>query len=331
MTIRRLRLIAFLGFLLLATASVAVTLWSLRAQQDDALVINLAGRQRMLIQQMALETLGVQIGVNSVYGQTLHETADDFEQTLNALAFGGEAPYTEGTTITLPATPAYATEILAQLELVRATWGEMHPPIHVVLQNDPQSAAFAEAATTVDRLSPVLLAQMDKAVQLYEAEARRKVAFVRAIQLGFLATAAAMLIVAIFITERWLLAPIARLEAAARGIGEGDMATPVSVAGLGEVDRLARSLDEMRRRLSASAEAQTALLGLSRGLLAARDEQAVAECAVEIAASALHTDFSALVLPDAEGRLLTRAVRGWPADFAGHFELAQGDASQTGY
>src|SRR3972149_513325 len=60
MTIRRLRLIALLGFLLLVAASVAVTFAALQRQRDDALIINMAGRQRMLIQTMMLEVLGVQ-------------------------------------------------------------------------------------------------------------------------------------------------------------------------------------------------------------------------------------------------------------------------------
>ncbi len=331
MSIRRLRLIAFLGFLLLVAASVVVTLWALRTQQDDALVINLAGRQRMLIQQMRLEVLGVKIGASPVYRQSLEQTADAFEQTLNALAYGGEAPYTEGTTVTLPPTPIYETGILAQLEIVHATWNEMHPAIHAALQNDPQSTAFADAVATVERLSPVLLAQMDEAVRLYGVEAGRKVAFVQNVQLIFLAIAALQLIVSFVITERWVLGPIAQLVGAAQRIGMGDLGTPVSVIGLGELDRLARNLDEMRRKLGVGAEAQTALLGLSRRLLTAQDERDVAECAVEVAASALHAEFSALVLPDIDGRLLTNAVRGWPADFAGRFELGRSGASQTGY
>jgi len=172
---------------------------------------------------------------------------------------------------------------------------------------------------------------MDKIVQLYESEAARHVAQVQIIQLIFLAAAAVLVAVTLFITERHLLTPIARLGEAARRIGTGNLEAPVSVSGLGEVDWLAHSFDEMRRSLVTSTEAQAALLELSRRLLAARDEHAVAECAVEIAASALHADFSALVLPDTEGRLLTQAVCGWPADFAGRFELGRGNASQTGY
>lgn len=251
MTIRRLRLIAFLGLLLLIAASVAVTFIALQTQHNDALVINLAGRQRMLIQRMTLEVLGTQIGANRVYREDLHNTAHVyFEATLNSLIAGGPALYTDGVTVTLP--PTRNPQILAQLEAVRANWQEMHAAIHRVLGNEPQSAAFAEAVIKMERLSPVMLAQMDEAVRLYESESARNVAWVQFIQSGFLVTAAALLLVAFILSERWVLAPIVRLGSAARRMGEGDLTTPISTTGPEELRWLAHSFDDMRQKLSAS-------------------------------------------------------------------------------
>lgn len=49
----RLRLnLLFLAFLTLVVATVAVTYLIIASQRHDALLINLAGRQRMLLQQM---------------------------------------------------------------------------------------------------------------------------------------------------------------------------------------------------------------------------------------------------------------------------------------
>jgi hypothetical protein len=42
---------------LLVIVSVGVTYWSLQSQQQDVLVINLSGRQRMLVQQMHIHRL----------------------------------------------------------------------------------------------------------------------------------------------------------------------------------------------------------------------------------------------------------------------------------
>ncbi|MBI3762917.1 MAG: GAF domain-containing protein, partial [Chloroflexi bacterium] len=241
---------------------------------------------------------------------------------------GGEVPYTDGKTVTLP--PTSYSDVLAELEAVRASWYEMRLAIADVLQNDPQSAAFAAAAARVDSVSPRLLAEMDEAVRLFQADAEADLAKVELIQIGLLAMVALIVFAAIVVTQGGVLRPISELEAAARLIGVGDLETPISAGGLAEVRDLARSLDEMRRRLKTQGKTQSALLELSRHLLEASDESAVANRAVEVAASALETEFSAVVLPDAEGRLLARAVRGWPAEFAG-LELGRGDASQTGY
>ena len=40
----------FFAFVLLVLTSVGATFWGVKTQQNDALIINLAGRQRMLVQ-----------------------------------------------------------------------------------------------------------------------------------------------------------------------------------------------------------------------------------------------------------------------------------------
>lgn len=77
MTIRCLLLLAFVA-LFIYTLSAFVNLRALQHQRDDALVFNLASRQRMLIQQMRLQVLGVQIGENVAYRETLENTADAY-------------------------------------------------------------------------------------------------------------------------------------------------------------------------------------------------------------------------------------------------------------
>lgn len=44
--------VIFVGFLLLVIGSVGATLAAAQSQQDDATLINLAGRQRMLTQRL---------------------------------------------------------------------------------------------------------------------------------------------------------------------------------------------------------------------------------------------------------------------------------------
>jgi nitrate/nitrite-specific signal transduction histidine kinase len=39
----------FIAFFLIVVVSVAATFWGIEAQKEDALLVNLAGRQRMLV------------------------------------------------------------------------------------------------------------------------------------------------------------------------------------------------------------------------------------------------------------------------------------------
>ena len=317
-TVRRLRFLSFFGFLLIIVASVAVTYVALQRQRDDALVINMAGRQRMLIQKMTLEVLGVQADAGPYYREQLRNTESVFfEQTLAALIAGGEVPYDEATSVILP--PTRSPQILAELDTVRATWGKMDPAIHTVLMAEPHSAELDEAVDTVARLSPVILSQMDKVVHLYEAEAAHKVTRLQGIQIIFLIAAIVLLIVVMVFTEGNVLRPLDRLGGAAQRIGEGDLDTPVSVNGLGEIDRLVRSFENMRQNLASSrteserhAHKQAQLLNLSNALLSESEPQAIMDLAVRIASEMLEVEFASIAYMDSTGQIYCgQACVGW--------------------
>ena len=90
------RLIAlFFAFVLLVLTSVGATFWGVKTQQGDALIINLAGRQRMLVQLMVRLASGGH--ENEAARVMLVDAENTFEQTLAALEHGGAAPYLTGT------------------------------------------------------------------------------------------------------------------------------------------------------------------------------------------------------------------------------------------
>ncbi|MEJ2302065.1 MAG: type IV pili methyl-accepting chemotaxis transducer N-terminal domain-containing protein [Anaerolineales bacterium] len=95
--------VLFTAFFLLVAVSVGATFWGIDTQKKDAVVINLAGRQRMLVQQMTRLALEIEKGGDPSYVASLEEAAAIFEQTLNALRNGGEAPYLPDNTVEVPA------------------------------------------------------------------------------------------------------------------------------------------------------------------------------------------------------------------------------------
>jgi serine phosphatase RsbU (regulator of sigma subunit) len=243
--------VVFVSFLLLITASVAATGISVRTQTHDALVINLAGRQRMLTQKMTKAVLGIAMGYETEYQAELAETADLFDQALAALLDGGSARYGDES-VTLP--PATDGAIRSQLEEVAALWEGFRQQVGTVQTAEPGSPMSVQAVQAIESLSPVILREMDSAVRLFEAAAQRKLIRLHAIQGLFFASAVGLLIAGYLLTQRTIVKPVSALQAATGQIAAGDLETPVTAerGASGEVRALASSLENMRDEILAS-------------------------------------------------------------------------------
>jgi two-component system nitrate/nitrite sensor histidine kinase NarX len=243
--------VVFLGFMLLVMGSVVATFVTVRAQAADALVINLAGRQRMLTQAMSKAALGIAGGRESGYGEELRHAATLFDLTLAALLDGGTAPYGDRTVV-LPATTDRT--IRDQLEVVNALWVQLRDTVDEVQVSESQSVTFAEAILDFESLSPAILEEMDRAVQLYEAAAQAKLDRLRLIQISFFVSAVGLVGTGYVLTQRTVVAPLADLERSAKRFAGGDLASPIQIISKSnvEVRTLGESLESMRQRLAAS-------------------------------------------------------------------------------
>jgi len=237
----------FLAFFLLIAISVAATFWGTEAQKMDALIINLAGRQRMLGQQMTRLALEIEKEGVEDHALELKNSADTFEQTLPALKNGGTASDFPERTVNLP--PARDRQLLAQLDQVEQTWGAFRVPLGVILNSEPGEAQFNAAVKSIEQISPDLIRQADAVVRFYEAAASRKIARLRWLQIGFFATTLVLLGIGALITRKSVLRPLKALGIAAERIGSGDLDTPVQVAGAGEMKLLADTFEVARQRL----------------------------------------------------------------------------------
>ncbi|MFQ5578228.1 MAG: ATP-binding protein, partial [Anaerolineae bacterium] len=212
-------------------------------------VINLAGRQRMLIQQMTKEALQLkneQDGAH-IHALALQEAAATFNQTLLALTNGGQVPYLPDRPADVAATQDPA--VLAGLQQVQRSWEIFRGHLDKMLTAESGSPGFAETAQAVEQLSPRLVQQADEVVRLYETASARKIARLRWIQGVFFAGALVLLAVGFWLTQKSVLAPLRRLGATATRIGRGDLNTPVQVVGPREIETLSHSFDAMRLQL----------------------------------------------------------------------------------
>jgi two-component system nitrate/nitrite sensor histidine kinase NarX len=324
--------IVFIGFLLLVAGSVSATFVTINAHQAaDALAINLAGRQRMLTQEMTKAVLGIARGPTSDYQAELDESAYLFDHTLAALLDGGSAPYGDET-VTLPRTTN--TAIRAQLEVVAELWDRFGQEVETVQMAEPESTTFVQAVGEIESLSLVILQEMDRAVQLYEAAAGLKLARLRAIQALFAVSAVGLLIAGYLLTQRTIVNPISTLEAATWRIAGGDLESPVEVVptASGEVHALAQSFEGMRHELAVSrlklehwaaelesrverrTEQLAVLFDVSAEISSKLEIQRVLELVVEKTRHLAGGEVAALCLLDPAGESPTVAATSGPAE-----------------
>lgn len=217
---------------------------------EDAISINLAGRQRMLLQQISrlvieLDSTGNQQTVGEI--QTSQET---FQQTLYALRDGGHAPYFSSSQVIL--SPTHAPQILDQITLVENDWQKLRTHLAILTSSPPDTAAFSQAFQTIKDTIPGLVDQVDQMVYLYEQQASGRVYLLRNVQIAFVVCALALLLSGFWATRYFILRPMGALGQAAQQIGAGALETPVKVSGDAEIELLGTAMEEMRRDLLAS-------------------------------------------------------------------------------
>jgi len=124
-------------------------------KQESAVVINLAGKQRMLTQKMSKESLLIAKGIESGANvENLKKTTALFDKTLNGL-INGDAE------LGLPKTEN--AEILAQLDKVSALWANFKKSIDAASGGDTGAAVLDSIA----KENVPLLKNMNAAVQMY--------------------------------------------------------------------------------------------------------------------------------------------------------------------
>lgn len=152
------RLIVVLGiFLVISIIGACITIFLLDKQKADGVVINLAGKQRMLTQKMSKESLALSQGTGSK--ESLEKTVNLFDRTLKGLIFGDNE-------LRLP--PTQNSEIISQLNHVQKLWKDLQINMEVVLVN---SAETTSAISYVNDHNIELLKESNKVVGMLESNA----------------------------------------------------------------------------------------------------------------------------------------------------------------
>jgi nitrate/nitrite-specific signal transduction histidine kinase len=233
--------IALFAQFLVTISLVGILLVMQTKQKHDSLVINLAGRQRMLSQKMTKEILLFSQGYLS--SDEVANTINVFHDTLNSLYRGGEAPLDSDRTKFAELPKPRNKEVVDQLQKVESTWKQYQKNAFKIISKKDQpsleqikkiNATLAqEMKEVVDRLQKVestwkqfqentlkiisekdqrpleqikeinvqLLQEMNEAVFLIDQEAFKKVQSVR----NFLLGGCVLLVILFLITIRIIL------------------------------------------------------------------------------------------------------------------------------
>jgi len=320
----------FFAFVLLVTLSVGMTFRGIESQKQDAVIINLAGRQRMLIQQITRLAGDLPTDEAEQTSIELQDAVRTFEETLSAFQLGGQAPYLPGETIDVAASSSAG--IQAQLTLVRNAWEDYKVALDSLITKVEDSANFPITLQQVEALAPQLIAEADDAVRLFENAAIQKVNRLRSIQFGFFVSALILLAFGAWLTRRVMLEPLGSLRQAAERIGTGDMETPIRVKGLQETEVLSQTLELMRDQLRGSQERSQAwtkklearvtqrtreleaLYEVSRDISSRLDIQEVLGSVTEKAQELLEAESATLCLLDGSARFLSVGAHSGPSD-----------------
>ncbi|HMC14557.1 MAG TPA: type IV pili methyl-accepting chemotaxis transducer N-terminal domain-containing protein [Albitalea sp.] len=237
-----------MSFLMLALASIGLTLWVTWQLEGGAAAVNEAGRMRMLTYRMALDVAGGDRG--AVVAQ-----AAAIDTTLELLRAGD------------PSRPLFipgSDEAQAELAGLRTQWSSLRSR----WTGSAPAAVAGEARAFVDHI--------DRFVSLIEQRLSHWTAVLRGFQLLMLAVAIASAVLMLYATHRMVFEPLRRLGAGLASIRAGNFharVEPLSNDEFGELadgfNAMAEHLQSLYGRLETKVREKTARLEIERARLSA--------------------------------------------------------------
>lgn len=273
--------ILFMLFLLFA-ANIIITNSIIGAQKQDALLINLAGRQRMISQrilrlagQLLLygsgasgETSGKNMMSSKRLTKPLSEKKADkgkktairirreledevtlFEMTHNALLEGGKTLDSVGRIVYLQKNKSKKNQ--KALEEIYQKWHMLIKNVYSLIMNDSSSDESVEAVTLAfKKIEEIgLLSSLNQMVSILEQEAQERIKLLHNIQMMTLPLGVFIFFIALVYLQISILKPIKHLVNTVMMIGQGDTKKRVSVKSNGEIGFLADSFNQMMDNL----------------------------------------------------------------------------------
>ena len=245
----KLRLIGAVVVLAAMVLSGYLMTWFLADhQKDDSLLLNLAGRQRMLSQKITRELLQLHHH-RTEHGESdpaeiamVRESMEVFATSLAALKDGGRAPLTTDlATAEHVRIEALEEPMHTQLGRVENRWREFSRQVETVLAGGPSAEAAMEwvLANNMD-----LLREMNRAVVMKQEEVEGDIADLLTFQTFGLALAFLVLGAVLWVVFG-IIRRLERVRRFAVAVGEGDLSVEIHAEGDDELGAIVAALSDM--------------------------------------------------------------------------------------
>ena len=257
-------LLVFQSVILIVVYFVSVA--TLDRMATDGLVVNYAGRQRMLLERVSKEVLvqarlaadpntpavDLQASVENIL-----TTSKMFDTTLKALTDGGDAPTTKAMTAfrTLPA-PTDPL-VVSQLEIVNGLWEPLQDMIRLTTI-EGGGTQQAKVDTVLSKASE-LLQQMDLSVSAMQVVAEQRVTRLLNLQRVALLISMAATALATILIQRSMSAPLKQLADTTQELSTGNLDIQVATSStISEISSMFKSVNLLRVNLKRTIEVETA-------------------------------------------------------------------------
>jgi PAS domain S-box-containing protein len=223
-----------------ALADVSLFASYLNETRRDTHFVNVAGRQRMLAAEMRAWVHMVAIGQEEDR-EGLRARVTEFEQALTALSHGGEVL---GGLLDPP-----PPEIQSDLDALLTTWGRLRPDLETVAATARTDGRFEQAHRRVEARIGGLRDAAHAVVTAFEAHRSRLRAQMFAVLAFTAAGTAAIFLLGLWLTRRFIVRPILRVNAAATRISAGDFSRRLDVDTHDELATLAGTFNDMTEKI----------------------------------------------------------------------------------
>lgn len=208
----------------------------IRSRDENGRIINLAGRQRMLVQTALLQAHQSQDGDDAAW-RGLAGTMSELDRAFAELA--GETPGADGP-------PA---SVRPALDQARSTWEAQRAQLNVVRRAPAGSVQAVFALESAEAAAPYVLDRIEAMVGAYESAYHRDLVMLGRVVVVMAAVGAVVAGASWWWLYSRLTGPLIRLKNGARRLAAGDFAHRVDDDSPDEVGALARQFNAMAARL----------------------------------------------------------------------------------